>query len=99
MAQGDLPAPRGGGPLRRRREKRQLEQLVQASKGHVALTPSTAHVKVMDDQAEDVVEDRADVAERDPEASESGSPTDGPPPSSARGFHVRPVPIDEPIDE
>jgi hypothetical protein len=67
MGQGDLPTSRGGGPFRRRREKRELEQLVQASKAHVALTPSAAHVKVVEDQAEVVIEDEADVDERDAE--------------------------------
>jgi hypothetical protein len=99
MGQGDLPTPRGGGPFRRRREKRQLEQLVQASKGHVALTPSTAHVKVVEDQAEVVVEGEAHVAERDLEPSEAGSTTDGSQRRLARGFRVRPVPIDQPIGE
>jgi hypothetical protein len=99
MGQGDLPTPRGGGPFRRRREKRQLEQLVQASKEHVALTPSTAHVKVVEDQPEVVVQGQADAAERPLETSEAGSPTDGSPRGRTGGFHVRPVPIDEPISE
>jgi hypothetical protein len=99
MAQGDLPAPRGGGPFRRRREKRHLEQLVQASKERVALTPSTAHVKVVEDQAEVVVEGQTAVSERDREPSEPGSPTEGSLRALPRGFHVRPVPIDEPISE
>jgi hypothetical protein len=99
MGQGDLPTPRGGGPFRRRREKRQLEQLVQASKEHVALTPSAAHVKVVENQAEVVVEGQADVAERDLETSEPDTPTDGSGQGRARGFRVRPVPIDEPIRE
>jgi hypothetical protein len=99
MGQGDLPAPRGGGPFRRRREKRQLEQLVQASKEHVAMTPSTAHVKVVEDQAEVVVEGQADVVQRQDETSEPGSPAEGPFRGRSRGFHVRPVPIDEPISD
>jgi hypothetical protein len=99
MGQGDLPTPRGGGTFRRRREKRQLEQLVQASKEHVGVTPSTAHVKVVEDQAEVVVEGQANDAERDLETSEPGSETDGSPRGLPSGFHVRPVPIDEPISE
>jgi hypothetical protein len=98
MGQGDLPAPRGGGPFRRRREKRQLEQLVQASKEHIAPTPSTGHVKVVEDQADVVVEGRADGVQRELQTSEPGSP-DGSLPSVTGGFHVRPVPIDEPIGD
>jgi hypothetical protein len=99
MAQGDLPAPRGGGPFRRRREKRQLEQLAQASKQHVALTPSTAHVRVVEDQAEVVAEGQADGAEGDRNTSEPGPPNDGDLRGVTTGFHVRPVPIDQPIGE
>jgi hypothetical protein len=99
MGQGDLPAPRGGGPFRRRREKRQLEQLAQASKGHVVPAPSATHVKVVEDRAEVVVEGQADVAQRDRETQDAGEPTDGALRGLARGFHVRPVPIDEPISE
>jgi hypothetical protein len=99
MGQGDLPAPRGGGPFRRRREKRQLEQLVQASKEHIAPTPSATHVKVVEDQAEIVVEGQAEVGKPELETSESGSATDSAPRSLTGGFHVRPVPIDEPIND
>ena len=98
MGQGDLPAPRGGGPFRRRREKRQLEQLAQASKEHVAPGPTTNHVRVVEDQARAVVEGRAEAVEPDRETPEPDSPPDG---SVGRtsGFHVRPVPIDQPIGE
>jgi hypothetical protein len=98
MGQGDLPTPRGGGPFRRRREKRQLEQLVQASKEHIAHTPSTAHVKVVEDQAEVVVEGRADVVQREL-ATPDPETTDDALRSFTGGFHVRPVPIDEPIGD
>jgi hypothetical protein len=116
MAQGDLPTPRGGGPFRRRREKRQLEQLAHASKDHLEQAPSTAHVKVVGDQADVVADDDADPehpdrdpdrgpdpqasgAERASEAPEPGSPAEDNPPARTGGFRVRPVPIDEPIDE
>jgi hypothetical protein len=98
MGQGDLPTPRGG-PFRRRREKRQLEQLSQASKRNVAPRPATAHVRVVEDQAPIVIEGQADAAGRELEPVEPGSLIDDSPDSRTTGFHVRPVPIDEPIGE
>jgi hypothetical protein len=100
MGQGDLPASRGGGPLRRRREKRQLEQLAQASKGRLAPGPAAAHVKLVEDSKADVVIDNeSGVAGRGPDAPEPSSPTEGALHNLTSGFHVRPVPIDEPIGE
>jgi hypothetical protein len=100
MGQGDLPAPRGGGLFRRRREKRQLEDLVQASKDQGATIPSSAHVRVVEDLGGLVVEGQTDMAEDDPSTPEQGAPGDnarkGP---LAGGFHVRPVPLDQPIGE
>ena len=97
MAQGDLPTPKGG-PLRRRREKRQLEQLIQASQRHESLRPTTTHVKVVEDQAHVLTESQVDAVEPDLDTVESDSSIDGPV-SGAGGFHVRPVPIDQPIGE
>jgi hypothetical protein len=54
---------------------------------------------VVEDQAQVVVEGQADVVQREHETSEPGSPTDGSPRGPTRGFHVRPVPIDEPISD
>jgi hypothetical protein len=90
MGQGDLPTPRGG-PFRRRRDKRQLEQLAGASERDVALKAATAHVRVIEDQAERT---KPDVAEREPDP-----PIDSPVQSRIGGFHVRAVPIDQPLGE
>jgi hypothetical protein len=90
MGQGDVPTSRGG-PIRRRREKRQLEQLAEASERDVTPRAATAHVKV--------IEDQADAAEQDLEAQEPASPSDVPPPIRSTGFHVRAVPIDQPFGE
>jgi hypothetical protein len=96
MGQGDLPTPRGG-PLRRRREKRRLQQLADASDRHVAPRPSIGHVRVVEDQPQ-VIEDQAEAAKRDNE-QEADLPVDGSPQRSTGGFHVRAVPIDQPIGE
>jgi hypothetical protein len=98
MGQGDLPTPRGG-PLRRRREKRQLEQLAEASEHHDALKPTMAHVRIVEDQALSSTEDQAAAGPRDVERQEPDSPMDGAPQNPRLGFHVRAVPIDQPIDE
>jgi hypothetical protein len=90
MGQGDLPTPRGG-PFRRRRDKRQLEQLAGASERDISLTAATAHVRV--------IEDQTDGAKRDLVVEESDPSVDGPAQGRPGGFHVRPVPIDQPIDE
>jgi hypothetical protein len=90
MGQGDLPTPRGG-PWRRRRDKRQLEQLAGASERDVALKAATAHVKVLEDQAES--QKRA-LAEDAPD-----QPVESPVQVQTGGFHVRPVPIDQPLGE
>ena len=100
MAQGDVPTPRGGGLFRRRREKRQLEHLVQSSKDHGTPVPSSAHVKLVEDQAELVVEGERAAVERDAAASEQGPAAGSSRPGPLTGgFHVRPVPIEEPIGE
>ena len=90
MAQGDVPTSRGG-PLRRRRDKRQLEQLAEASEREVTPRPATAHVRV--------IEDQTDTADQDPERQEPDAPVDAPPERRIGGFHVRPVPIDQPVGE
>lgn len=90
MGQGDVPTSRGG-PLRRRREKRQLEQLAETSERDVPPRAAAAHVRV--------IEDQADAREPDPQSQESESPRESPLPSRLGGFHVRAVPIDEPFGE
>lgn len=90
MGQGDLPTPRGG-PFRRRRDKRQLEQLAGASERDVALKAATAHVRV--------IEDQSDAPKRDGVEQEADPPVDGPLPPRVGGFHVRAVPIDQPLGE
>jgi hypothetical protein len=97
MAQGDLPTPRGG-LLRRRREKRQLEQLIEASHRHVSPRPTTTHVRVVEDQAHVLMEGQVDTVEPDLETPEPDLPNDGSV-SRASGFHVRVVSIDQPIGE
>jgi len=89
MGQGDVPTSRGG-PLRRRREKRQLEQLAEASEREVPPRTATAHVRVIEDQA---------VGDRDLESQEPDSPIEDSPGIRTGGFHVRPVPIDQPFGE
>jgi hypothetical protein len=98
MAQGDLPTPRGGS-LRRRREKRQLQQLASASERTDEPGPAKGHVRVVGDQAQTSTEDQADAEAREPEGQETSLPVDGSPAGSISGFHVRAVPIDQPIGE
>jgi hypothetical protein len=90
MGQGDLPTPRGG-PFRRRRDKRQLEQLAGASERDVAPKAATAHVRV--------IEDQADGTKQDLEKQEPDPPIDAPMQGRTGGFHVRAVPIDQPLGE
>lgn len=89
MAQGDVPMSRGG-PLRRRREKRQLEQLADSSGREEQPRPAAAHVRVIEDQA--VAVPRDDTPKPD-------APDEGPVQIRSTGFHVRAVPIDQPFDE
>ena len=90
MGQGDIPTSRGG-PLRRRREKRQLEHLAEESDREVTPGTDRTHVRVLEDGG--IVEKPAPV-EREP--SEPGA---GALPETRTGFHVRAVPIDQPFDE
>jgi hypothetical protein len=90
MAQGDVPASRGG-PFQRRREKRQLEQLAKASERDVTPRTASAHIRV--------IEDQDGPGNHDLEGAETDSPVADTPQSRAGGFHVRAVPIDQPFDE
>ena len=90
MGQGDVPASKGG-PFQRRREKRQLEQLAAASKREVPPPAATAHIRVIEDQVE--------ARDPAPEGQETDTPIDGALQRRPGGFHVRPVPIDQPVGE
>jgi hypothetical protein len=91
MAQGDVPTSPGG-LLRRRREKRQLEQLAEeAARRKSNPSSAQAHVSVIEDQ----ITCNDQVAETQVSDTASEPMVD----SRPRGFHVRPVPIDEPIDK
>ena len=85
MGQGDIPTSRGG-PLRRRREKRQLEHLAEESDREVTPGTDRTHVRVLEDGG--IVEKPAPV-EREP--SEPG----GCPPRDADGL-PRPGGADRP---
>ena len=50
MGQGDVPASPGG-PLRRRRKRRQLGQLADKSEREVSPTAAKGHVRVIEDQS------------------------------------------------
>jgi outer membrane biosynthesis protein TonB len=91
MGQGDVPTSRGG-PLRRRKEKRQLEHLaVRTERDGTPRPPAAAHVRVIEDQPE--------VKAEDLETPEKDAPTDTPPPPRTGGFHVVAVPIDQPVGD
>ena len=88
MRQGDLLASPGG-PLRRRREKRQLEHLAEESERGESPGTARRHVRVIEDQAGTTDQELAAPAT-------AGEPLmEGHP----GGFHVRAVPIDQPFDE
>ena len=53
MGKGHLAGSKGG-PFQRRRDKRQLEHLAEASDRDVALAAAAAHVRVIEDQADRV---------------------------------------------
>jgi hypothetical protein len=90
MGQGDVPTSRGG-PLRRRREKRQLEHLAASTARDGAPRASAAHVKVLGDPS--------DTEEREIERDEPDSGASCAPQTRPSGFHVRAVPIDQPVGD
>jgi hypothetical protein len=98
MGQGDVPTSRGG-PLRRRREKRQLELLASTSVRDGTPRTSAAHVKVIGDEGADAAEapDRAPRDEHEHEHEHEETPTSSAPPAHIGGFHVKAVPIDQPV--
>jgi hypothetical protein len=89
MAQGDVPTSRGG-PFQRRREKRQLEQLVKASERETTARTASAHIRVIDQN---------EAADEDLDGKETNFPDADTPQSRTGGFHVRAVPIDQPLNE
>jgi hypothetical protein len=91
MGQGDVPTSRGG-PLRRRKEKRQLEHLaVRTERDGTPPPPAAAHVRV--------IEDRPEVEAKDLQAPEPDTEAASDPAPRRGGFHVRAVPIDQPVGD
>jgi hypothetical protein len=90
MGQGDVPTSRGG-PLRRRREKRQLEHLASSTAREGTPRAAAAHVKVIEDQTE---AEHNELGENEPDESAQNTP-----PVRTGGFHVHAVPIDQPVGE
>ncbi len=90
MGQGDVPTSPGG-PLRRRRDKRQLEQLADESERNESPGAAKGHVRV--------IEDQTSVKDQESEDQEPDAQAELPMESRPRGFHVRPVPIDQPFSE
>jgi hypothetical protein len=90
MGQGDVPTSRGG-PLRRRKEKRQLEHLAASTARDGTARASAAHVKLIGDESAAP----AEVAEK----QQTEVPDTGDPPPRTGGFHVRAVPIDQPVGD
>jgi hypothetical protein len=90
MGQGDIPTSPGG-PLRRRREKRQLEHLAEVSVREVSPTTARAHVKVIEEQAVGT--------DRPPEGPDADVMSEPALEAHPGGFHVRAVPIDQPFGE
>jgi hypothetical protein len=90
MGQGDVPTSRGG-PLRRRKEKRQLEHLAASTARDGTPRASAAHVKLIGDESA--------TPTQDPEKQDAEVPDTGAPPQRTGGFHVRAVPIDQPVGD
>jgi hypothetical protein len=88
MGRSDIPSSPGG-PLRRRRDKRQLEQLAALTEREVPPSAARPHVRVIEDQA---AGNDSDLKQPDPEAV-----TEPPIDNRPGPFHVRPVPIDQPL--
>jgi hypothetical protein len=91
MGQGDVPTSRGG-PLRRRKEKRQLEHLAASTSRDGAPRTSAAHVKLLGDPQPVTAAPAADEVEPDTTTPHAPEPR----PS---GFHVHAVPIDQPVGD
>lgn len=91
MAQGDVPTSPGG-PLRRRREKRQLERLAgESARRKPNQSVAHRHVSVIEDHSA-LEGQEADIEAPDARPEPMGD-------IRPKAFHVRAVPIDQPIDE
>jgi hypothetical protein len=95
MGQGDVPTSRGG-PLRRRKEKRQLEHLaVKTERDGTERPPAAAHVRVIEDRPEVEAKGKdLETPEPEPETETASVPQ-----ARTGGFHVRAVPIDQPVGD
>jgi hypothetical protein len=91
MGQGDVPTSRGG-PLRRRKEKRQLEHLAASTARDGTPQASAAHVKLIGDPP-------AVPVQAENEKQEADAPDSCTPQPRTGGFHVRAVPIDQPVGD
>ncbi len=91
MGQGDVPASRGG-PLRRRREKRQLERLAGETKREPSPLAGRAHFSVIE-------EPDAKVSDRTAQGVTPEHPDEPLKEGHPGGFHVHAVPIDQPFEE
>lgn len=96
MGQGDVPTSRGG-PLRRRKEKRQLEHLAASSTRHGVPRASAAHVKVIGDGS--VAEPENAENPENPAGAEAETAPAYEPQPRPTGFHVKAVPIDQPVGD
>jgi hypothetical protein len=67
-----------------------------ARRSGAAQKAASAHVRVIEDGHDTVSEGEAGLTEQLLEGQDS---SDGPLPARTPGFHVRPVPIDQPIEE
>jgi hypothetical protein len=90
MVRSDRPASPGG-RLRRRRAKRKLEHLAEGSERTVSPRTAKAHVRIIEDQTA--------FKDREPEGQVPDAPAELSAESRPGGFHVRPVPIDQPFGE
>ena len=90
MGQGEVPTSPGGS-LRRRWAKRQLVQLAGESEREVGPGAAKGHVRV--------IEDEAAVKDWEPEWPGLDASAELSVESRPGGFHVRPVPIDQPFSE
>ena len=91
MAQCDPPSSLGG-PLRRRREKRQLERFaLDAARRKPDSSSAHRHISI--------IEDLTAPEGRGPDGQAADAPSEPIGDKLPSGFHVRPVPIDQPIDE
>ena len=92
MGQGDVPTSRGG-PLRRRKEKRQLEHLAASTD---AGWDATSRPRRTSRSSGSAGSDGGDPEKRENQTHRR-HPAATPPRTG--GFHVRAVPIDQPVGD